>query len=49
MVCVTPEKCFVCSVHYKYITKIGMNRIAIYLHRIYVETIEEHCIGVAVW
>ena len=49
MVCVTPEKCVVCSVHYKSITKIGKNRIAIYLHRSYVETIEEHCIGVAVW
>ena len=49
MVCVTPGNCFVCSVRCKYITKIGKNTIAIYLHRIYVEPIEEHCIGVAVW
>ena len=48
-ICVTPEKCFICWVHHTSITKICKNTIAIYLYRIYVETIEEHCIGVAVW
>ena len=49
MVCVTPENCFVCSVRCRSVTKIGKNRIVIYLHRFYVETIEEHCISIAVW